>query len=51
MPWKDVNAMELRIRFIADWLKKTHTVIGSVAISPLRNRSAGFDDADHEARL
>ena len=27
MPWKDVNAMELRIQFITDWLRKTHTVI------------------------
>ncbi len=22
MPWKDTNAMEQRIQFIADWLKK-----------------------------
>ena len=27
MPWKDVNVMELRIQFIADWMKKKHTVI------------------------
>jgi hypothetical protein len=26
MPWKDANVMELRIQFITDWLKRTHTV-------------------------
>ncbi len=26
MPWKDTNIMELRIQFITDWIKRTHTV-------------------------
>ena len=26
MSWKDASIMELRIQFITDWLKRTHTV-------------------------
>ena len=39
MPWKDVNAMELRIQFITDWLKKTHTVIDLCALYGISRKS------------
>ena len=39
MPWKDVNAMELRIQFIADWQKKTHTVIDLCALYGISRKS------------
>ena len=39
MPWKDVNAMELRVQFISDWLKKTHTVIDLCALYGISRKS------------
>ena len=39
MPWKDVNVMELRIQFIADWLKKRHTVIDLCALYGISRKS------------
>ena len=39
MPWKDVNAMELRIQFITDWLRKTHTVIDLCALYGISRKS------------
>ena len=26
MPWSETNAMEQRVQFIQDWLKRTHSV-------------------------
>ena len=34
MPWKDANIMELRIQFITDWLKRTHTVSDLCTLGP-----------------
>ena len=39
MPWKDVNVMELRIQFIADWMKKKHTVIDLCALYGISRKS------------
>jgi transposase InsO family protein len=39
MPWKDVNAMEQRIQFITDWLRKTHTVIDLCALYGISRKS------------
>jgi transposase InsO family protein len=40
MPWKETNAMELRVQFIRDWLKKTHSVIDLCALYGISRKSA-----------
>jgi hypothetical protein len=32
MPWKETDIMELRIRFIQDWLTRTHSVVDLCAL-------------------
>ena len=39
MPWKDTNIMELRIQFITDWLKRTHTVSDLCALYGISRKS------------
>lgn len=39
MPWKDANIMELRIQFITDWLKRTHTVSDLCALYGISRKS------------
>ena len=39
MPWKDVNAMDQRIQFITDWLRKTHTVSDLCALYGISRKS------------
>ena len=64
MPWKDTNAMQQRIQFIRDWLKRTHSVSDLCALYGISRKSAykwierylhdGPDwamDRGHEARL
>jgi transposase InsO family protein len=40
MTWKDTNAMEQRIQFIRDWLKRTHTVSDLSALYGISRKSA-----------
>lgn len=64
MPWKDTNAMQQRIQFIRDWLKRTHSVSDLCALYGISRKSAykwierylhdGPDwamDRGHEARV
>jgi len=39
MPWKDTNAMQERIQFITDWLKRTHTVSDLCALYGISRKS------------
>lgn len=40
MPWNETNAMEQRIQFIRDWLKKTHSVSDLCALYGISRKSA-----------
>ena len=40
MPWNETNAMEQRIQFIRDWLKKTHSVSELCALYGVSRKSA-----------
>ena len=40
MPWNETNAMEQRIEFIRDWLKKTHSVSELCALYGISRKSA-----------
>jgi putative transposase len=40
MPWNETNAMEQRIEFIRDWLKKTHSVSDLCALYGISRKSA-----------
>ena len=40
MPWKETNAMELRVQFIQDWLKRTHSVVDLSALYGISRKSA-----------
>src|SRR5881397_817077 len=40
MPWNETNAMEQRIQFIRDWLKKTHCVSDLCALYGISRKSA-----------
>jgi putative transposase len=40
VPWKEVNAMEQRVQFIQDWLKKTHRVIDLCALHGISRKTA-----------
>ena len=40
MPWNETDAMEQRIQFIRDWLKKTHSVIDLCALYGISRKSA-----------
>ena len=64
MPWKDTNAMEQRIQFIRDWLRRTHSVSELCALYGISRKSGykwidrymkdGPDwamDRSHEARV
>ena len=50
MPWKDANIMELRIQFITDWLRKTHTVSDLCALYGISRKSGHkwIDRYQHE---
>jgi transposase-like protein len=50
MPWKDTNIMELRIQFITDWLKRTHTVSDLCALYGISRKSGHkwIDRYQHE---
>ena len=49
MPWKDVNAMDQRIQFITDWLRKTHTVSDLCALYGI-SRKSGYKWIDRYLR-
>ena len=64
MPWRDTNAMEQRVQFIRDWLKRTHCVSELCALYGISRKTAykwierymsdGPDwamDRGHEARV
>jgi transposase InsO family protein len=40
MPWKEADAMELRVEFIRDWLKKTHSVSDLCALYGVSRKTA-----------
>jgi putative transposase len=40
MPWKETDIMELRIRFIQDWLTRTHSVVDLCALYGISRKSA-----------
>lgn len=40
MPWNETNAMEQRVQFIRDWLKKTHSVSDLCALYGISRKSA-----------
>ena len=40
MPWNETDAMELRVQFIRDWLKKTHSVSELCALYAISRKSA-----------
>jgi putative transposase len=39
MPWSETNAMEQRIQFITDWLRRTHTVSDLCALYGISRKS------------
>jgi transposase InsO family protein len=39
MPWSETNVMEQRIQFIADWLRRTHSVIDLCALYGISRKS------------
>lgn len=39
MPWKETDAMEQRVQFIRDWLKRTHSVIDLCAMYGISRKS------------
>jgi len=49
MPWKDVDAMEQRIQFVTDWLRKTHTVSDLYALYGI-SRKGGYKWIDRYLR-
>ena len=49
MPWKDVNAMDQRIQFITDWLRRTHTVSDLCALYGI-SRKSGYKWIDRYLR-
>ena len=50
MPWKEADAMELRVEFIRDWLKKTHSVSDLCALYGVSRKTAYKWVADYVGR-
>jgi putative transposase len=40
MPWRDTNAMEQRVQFVRDWLKRTHCVSELCALYGISRKTA-----------